>query len=735
MGITLADLDRWDPGAVRSVADAATKRANDTRAVAHDIGGIMSRLQWEGYSFEAARAKAQAISTELEKHADECDRAATAVRSAASEVESIKAEWSRIQHMADRWSITIDVADGALHYPTPPDPQQRAEIEHHVQIVHDAIVDLLRRADSTDQHLSTAVNGAISDMADALGTDHIDSPQDAQKTVEQALAGNQDAAAQVKSVLDSITADQRAGKAPLTPLQASVLSQLQAQQHGMSIDALNTAEQRLGDSKGILGDSWQLMSNPTIHFPKTELTPGAVDDPKIMGAGGFGQLPASVQSVLSSKGMSNLNEMGKLTTIVKDGNPMLRQGTALDRNMLNKATEMMAAPTFDGTPVSGRGGPTVIANDGRPVALDALATAGQDHLAVHDVVRDSSYADRFMKGVTSTDWSDGGKAAGSMFGWTGDAANGPEAKLAAETASAYGSYVGHHEQDLLHMAGNQTLGQMNPELVRGLSHGLAPYIPDIAELSEGRHAGFDVPDPLNSDFRVAKGIFSVLSTDKEASDYFNGQAGRDAVAAQMDYANDFKHGVDMSSNNHRLRDSMTLQGLVDSGIHNSTDVSHTNDAAKLADAYEAKKSAYEFAFAGLDAVGVPGTDLISKGFEEALIGKPPTDSWQAGAIPDLQIGQGEHQVLNALAESGVPIQGLPEDFLTPQDPSNPDGPRHVLSLEEYNALGHDNLLDSGTYDDYIKAAITATMGETRVNSIDALMTNRYNAVTENPEPK
>ncbi|MGY4710924.1 TPR repeat region-containing protein [Mycolicibacterium sp. CBM1] len=739
MTLSVADLERWDAGSVRAVAEAATKRAGETRAVAHDIGGIMGRLVWEGESFESAMAKARTISTELEKHADECDQAAKAVSAAASEVESIKAEWSRIQHMADRWSITIDVADGALHYPTPADPHERAEVEHHAQIVHDAIVDLLRRADSTDQHLSAAVNGAISDMADALGTDHIDSPQDAQQTVERALAGNHESAAQVRAVLDSINGNQRAGRAPVTPVQASVLSQLQAQQHGMSIEALNEAEQRLGDSKGIIADSWQLMSNPDIHFPTTQLTPGAVDDPKDMAAGGFGQLPASVQSVLSSKGMSNLNEMTKLTNIVKDGNPILRQGTALDRNMLNKATEIMDAPTFDGTSISGRVGPTAIANDGRPVALDVLATAGQDHLAIHDVVRDSAYADRFMKGVTSTDWSDGGNAAGAMFGWTGDAVNGPDARLAAETASAYGSYVGHHEQELLHMGGNQTLGQMNPELVRGLSHGLTPYIPDIAELSQGRHAGFATPDTAgdaqSGSMPIAKGIFSVLSTDRQASDYFNGQAGRDAVDAQRDYANDFKHGVDMSSDNRRLRDSMTLQGLVDSGIHSATDASGINDDAKTATAYAAKKSAYDFAFAGLDAAGVPGTDLASKAFEQALIGEQPTAKWDPHAVPDLDLGQGEQQVLNALAQSGVPIHRLPEEFLSAPDPSNPDTPRHILSFEEYNSLQRDRVLSSSQYNDAIKAAMNATMGESIVSGIDDQLTSRFNAVTEDVDPQ
>ncbi|MGV7320343.1 TPR repeat region-containing protein, partial [Mycobacterium kansasii] len=78
------------------------------------------------------------------------------------------------------------------------------------------------------------------------------------------------------SVLNSITADQRAGKAPLTPDQASVLSQLQAQQHGMSIEELSTAEQRLGDQRDMVANSWQLMSNPALTVPRTDLEPGAL---------------------------------------------------------------------------------------------------------------------------------------------------------------------------------------------------------------------------------------------------------------------------------------------------------------------------------------------------------------------------------------------------------------------------------------------------------------------------
>ena len=171
MGISLADLDRWDPGSVRAVATAAVDRANHFREVAHNQGAIIAKLEWEGASQEAATAQAQAISNSLFKHADDCDRAGRDVSSAASEVESIKAEWTRIQRMADCWGITIDIATDSLHCIPSPDSVQHAEDERHLQVVHDAIIDLLRRADSTDQHLAAAVANATSGIADGASAD------------------------------------------------------------------------------------------------------------------------------------------------------------------------------------------------------------------------------------------------------------------------------------------------------------------------------------------------------------------------------------------------------------------------------------------------------------------------------------------------------------------------------------------------------------------------------------
>nr|WP_255497180.1 MULTISPECIES: hypothetical protein [unclassified Mycolicibacterium] len=174
-------MDRWDPGAIRGVATATSNRANYFRDVAHNQRAIIAKLEWEGASQEAATARAQTISNSLLKHADECDQAARDVASAASEVESVKSEWTRIQRMADRWGITIDIATNSLSCFHTTDPEQAAENERHLHIVHDAIVDLLRRADSTDQHLAAAVGNATSEMADGDSAESPVAPDPIQK--------------------------------------------------------------------------------------------------------------------------------------------------------------------------------------------------------------------------------------------------------------------------------------------------------------------------------------------------------------------------------------------------------------------------------------------------------------------------------------------------------------------------------------------------------------------------
>ncbi|VBA40271.1 hypothetical protein LAUMK13_02982 [Mycobacterium innocens] len=365
-----------------------------------------------------------------------------------------------------------------------------------------------------------------------------ETPDRAEQDVHDALAGDQGAAGRVNAVLGSITPDQLAGKVPLTAEQASVLSQLQAQEHGMSVDALTTAEQRLGAQRGMIANSWQLMSNPNITFPKTPLTVGAKQGSDTV-KGGVSQVPESVQQALNSPGVLFTHQMNDIAGIVKDGDKGFQTNTELDRAMIHKASVMMDTPIWRADPASqGQNVERDPALD--PTVSNVLSAVSPDHQVVHDTITGADH-DKFLRNITHHYWKDNGQGVGSLFSWTGDPSvvQGPEERIAAETARAYSSYIGT-DQQLLHLPGNHTLGQVNPNLVRDMAHGLGPYVNNIAGTSGGL-PGFGDPldrDTMSGALPVAKGVFSVLSSDKEAAQYFNGQAYAQAVLHEAAFAND-----------------------------------------------------------------------------------------------------------------------------------------------------------------------------------------------------
>ena len=359
-----------------------------------------------------------------------------------------------------------------------------------------------------------------------------------EQDVQDALAGNQEAAARVEGMLGTIKPGQE-----LTPEQASYLSQMQAQQNGMSVEELAEAEQRLGDHKDIMADSWQLMSNDDTWFPKTDTAVGALDDPNYRVKGGFDQLPQSVQESLRDAGdvtvltdetadLTHGEDLQQISQIVKDGDASLQTGTELDREMIRAADRVMDADAA-----------TSRSMNTADMVQGLFEASGRDHQIVHDHILGTHGDDGqdFMHDVNSTNWSDGGKAAAALFSWTNESHTGPEATIAAATAEEYSKYIGTHKGELMNISG-QTLGELNPELVQGYAHGLTPYMAEIAELSTADpNRVFDPIDTENPAERpVAKGIFSVLSTDDAAYNEFHSAANAHILAASHGWAEDVK---------------------------------------------------------------------------------------------------------------------------------------------------------------------------------------------------
>lgn len=531
--------------------------------------------------------------------------------------------------------------------------------------------------------------------------------EQARRDVEDALAGDQGAAGRVEETLSSIKPGQ-----DLSPQQDAYLSQMQSQQKGMSVDELTTAEQRLGDHKNVIADSWQLMSNDDVKFSGSDGKPGSA-----------AMLPDSVQKTLEQADVLSGNrggdiklvhadDLNQISAIVKDGNVDLQTGTELDREML-RASDRVMDKYF----------PSQIPTEAHTeVAQNIFESAGRDHQIVHDHMLGThgDDGDDFLHDINSIDWPDDGKAARSLVDWTNEASSGPQSDIASATAEKYATYLGDHKDQLMAMNGGQSLGELNPELTRGYAHGLTPYMADIASFSSGNNGDhFGMLDPGDPERPVAKGLFSVLATDEHAYAEFNGAADQMALDRAMQYAEDVKHGVPVEGNDSRLLEGAVLKGLVASG---SAEAAH---ALTLSDAQAAewRKNAYEAGVAGLSSVAGPAGGAAVGAFgalmEDSMIG-PPIDTTRP-VVPDLPAEESARFVLNALLADGVKVDGIDPRYMV-------DG--RIASLQELQ--NSDALPADIDMQENLNKALENAVGT--ANSPAEEFARKYGQIVKDPNP-
>lgn len=750
-------LQAGQPGQIASLATAFHGAGRSTAEADHAFEQARKRFDaaWNhqngdhpiNSSAEVQRT-AQALGAQSEQlpkiGADLENIAATlaeAQKTGAAEIASLEAKLEQLDHLIDL--AMLDLQDH-------PDAASQQELQSIISVLKGAAVndtkDALDLLQATRHNYSDSLHQAQTNLANdgydpgrVLGVDghEAETPEQAEQDVKGALAGDKGAAARVNGVLNSITPDQRAGKVPLTAEQASVLSQLQAQEHGMSIDALNTAEQRLGDEKGMIGNSWQLMSNPNLTFPKTPLQIGAKQGTDTV-KGGAAQLPESVQQALNSSGLEYMRQTNDIANIVKDGDKSFQTNTDLDRAMIRKAGAMMDTPLWQHDPASqGQNVERDPAVD--PAVSNVLSAVSPDHQVVHDTMTGGDH-DKFLQNLTHHAWKDNGQAVGSLFSWTGDAAQGPEAKIAGETARAYSTYIGGHQQELLHLPGNHTLGQVNPNLVQAMGHGLDPYINNIAGTSNRLPEFGDPvdkwPDQRSGALPVAKGVFSVIDSDPTAAKDFNGHAYAQAVLHDSQFAlNPHRDGY-----SDQLYDAATLRGLVDVGTHNAYQANEQNGYHQQLSEYDSKKLAYEDGVQAASTAGgwVPGVGkvagptigILGHSLENDILGPAPTAPGQT-AIQPMDIGSADQEMLDALLGANQPISGLPPEYVV-HDHDHPNG--RIATLDELQSKYPG--LTAGQYNSVIGPALSQALAlpPNEKMSPDQYMVDRYNEVIGVPEP-
>ncbi len=159
MAVTLADIDRWEPSAVREVSAALGKRG----ASADEVKAGLSRLpliaSWQGTGGDAARASLDVLSKHLAAHADEMAAVASATNKAADAIEGVKEKLKGIYRDAQAWGFSINPATGEV---TPTDKGKMGLPLYHLQQMElqERISKVLADANTADADLARAITMA-----------------------------------------------------------------------------------------------------------------------------------------------------------------------------------------------------------------------------------------------------------------------------------------------------------------------------------------------------------------------------------------------------------------------------------------------------------------------------------------------------------------------------------------------------------------------------------------------
>ena len=154
MSLGVADLDRWDPEAVRDVASAALARAEAAASAAAGLAHLPALTKWEGAAADAARVAVTAIRVDLDAHAEGARALAGAAGTAAEAITRVKAELRRLDDDARDAGLNIDHASGAV-LPGPGTAGAGARLG--AGDVRDRLREILAEADTVDAELTVAM--------------------------------------------------------------------------------------------------------------------------------------------------------------------------------------------------------------------------------------------------------------------------------------------------------------------------------------------------------------------------------------------------------------------------------------------------------------------------------------------------------------------------------------------------------------------------------------------------
>jgi hypothetical protein len=665
VGITLADVQGWQPEQIDEVSDAAAQRARTSGQAAETLRNLSVFGTWKGDAGEAAQQAINQSATTLSLSQKEAILVSLGAQQSAADVRTVKNDLqSLLDYAAAAPHVQIDLATNSV---IPPDTtgwtqEEIDALAAKTAEVENKMVALLAAAEEADADLArvlTTATGGDPELPGEQGTNDGQSLQDGQLTPEELarLEENTNLTPQQQEALVR-------GELVLPASQMEYLNNLSRSLDGKSpaeirsmIDQMNAN----GQNGGAVADALQLLGNENI---KTAGDPGE----GVPTQGGMANLPSGIRETFErpTRGpavpTAGTNEQGNPTiempdmakpfpeidnyrdiaAIVSAGDASLQQGTAMDKALLDKSEEIlhgMHSPPH--IPWENNVDMTQRLID--PAVQDMLNAAGRDQMAVHSELTGADGITpntAFMEDLFTHQWADDGAAAGTLLNGAGavptdltDPTQMEQAIRAGEIMRAVDLYVGgDNTPTLLDIPGTdgQSVGQVNPELTQALAEANKPYIDDMLGNPLDNSQGFlPLDDMKNPEMPIMRDLFAVIDTNQDAATTLNSQAYLNGLQYQANFEQSIIEGGTVNTGD--LQSAGTLRGVIDSAA-NIAD----NDAIAYGNLQEVK--AYESRGMWFDVAKTIGGEIPGVSAILEWNGKVPGDPLQQIFVGDAPAG-------------------------------------------------------------------------------------------------
>jgi pimeloyl-ACP methyl ester carboxylesterase len=267
--LSVADIDRWNPEAVRDVFHAAKLRAGVATTAADGLASLPAFGTWGGAGAEAARDAVGKTRVDLDAHGEEALAVARAADIAADGIQNVKNRLASLRAEAEQLHMEINpVTDTVV--PGPGFKGTAADLAP----LQAELNEIIAEANTVDEELAQAIN-----MADGKQPIPADAGapvgKDGLTPTQRASDANQE---RLREMRPGVQADVDRLQKQFDQLAA--LAYTSASRDPALWSQINSAADQLRDAKGRLADIDSI--NQALHnAPETYLTQLTVpDDPK-----------------------------------------------------------------------------------------------------------------------------------------------------------------------------------------------------------------------------------------------------------------------------------------------------------------------------------------------------------------------------------------------------------------------------------------------------------------------